>query len=312
MIKVGIVGGAHPVSGELLRILINHPDVEIAWIHEPEHKGLPVSEFHRGLCGETFLRFTDTIALDEIDMLFMCHDREGDSRRVIEQISPEEVERLRIIDISPDFVFPEAEMPAFVYGLPEANRKPLVRGARHASLPSPVATAILLALLPLAHNMMVNKPVHATVVRASHPYDLGLISVFPDSDVREVEAELAAMQPSFSQPVRIVSVSGGFQRGMMAVVYFESPIALESVRELYDRFYDDHSFTFVSDNTPDIREIANTNKCMLNIDKVDDQLVVTAVIDDLLKGSAGNAVHVMNLLFGLQERVGLMLKASGR
>lgn len=172
--------------------------------------------------------------------------------------------------------------------------------------------AILLALLPLARNLMLNKPVHATVVRASHPYDLGLVSVFPDGEQKEVADAIRSVQSSFNQPINIVSVSGGFPRGMMAVVYIESPIELEQVKELYDNFYDDHSFTFTSDLAPDIREIANTNRCMLNIDKVDDQLVITAVIDDMLKGSAGNAVHIMNLLFGLQERVGLTLKASGR
>lgn len=311
MIKAGIIGAAHPVAGELMRILINHPDVEIVWAYEPSHKGLPVAELHRGLIGETYMRFTDAVALDEIDLLFMCHDREGDSHKVFETIPADERERLRIIDISPDFINGGAA-GEFVYGIPEANRKPLVRGARHASVPSPEAMAILLALLPLAQNLMINRPVHATVVHASHPYDLGLISVFPEREEHEVSAELKRLQESFNQPVKIVSVSGGFRRGMMAVVYLESDVAIESVRELYETFYDDHSFTFISDNNPDIREIENTNKCMLTIDKVDGRLVITSVIDDFLKGSAGNAVHVMNLLFGLQERVGLMLKASGR
>lgn len=311
MIKVGIIGAAHPVAGELLRILINHPDVELAWAFEPSHKGLPVAQLHRGLVGETFLRFTDTIAPDEIDMLFVCSDREGEARRILSQLPDDEIKRLRIVAITPD-TLDIAEGSDYVYGLPEANRKPLVRGARHATVPSPQAMAILLALLPLAQNNMIAHTIHATVVKASHPYDLGLLSVFPDTDETEVRRQLTAFEPEFDRAVRIVTVSGGFQRGMMAVVYLKSDATVESVRELYDTFYDDHGFTFVSDNTPDIREIANTNKCMLTIDKVDDQLVVTAVIDDLLKGSAGNAVHVMNLLFGLQERVGLMLKASGR
>lgn len=311
MIKAGIIGAAHPVAGELMRILINHPDVEIVWACEPSHRGLPVAELHRGLIGETYMRFTDAAAIDEIDLLFMCNDREGDSRKLFESLPADERERLRIIDISPDFVG-TADVADFVYGIPEANRKPLVRGARHASVPSPEAMAILLALLPLAQNLMVNKPVQATVVHASHPYDLGLISVFPEKEENEVTSELRRVQNSFNQPVKIVSVSGGFRRGMMAVVYLESDVTLESVRTLYETFYDDHSFTFISDNNPDIREIENTNKCMLTIDKVDGRIVITSVIDDFLKGSAGNAVHVMNLLFGLQERVGLMLKASGR
>lgn len=311
MIRVGIIGATHPVAGELLRLLIFHPDVEIVWAYAPSHEGLPLTQFHRGLAGETFLRFTDTITTDNVDVVFMCHDRDGKSRQILSQLAPEDVERLRIIDISPDFL--DAEQAGdFVYGIPEANRKPLVRGARHASVPSAVAMAVLLAVLPLARNLMLNSPIHATIVRASHPYDLGLVSVFPDGEQQEVTQAVRSVQSSFSQPVNIVSVSGGFPRGMMAVVYMESPIAIEQVKELYDSFYDDHSFTFTSDLTPDIREIANTNKCMLNIDKVDNQLVITAVIDDMLKGSAGNAVHLMNLLFGLQERVGLMLKASGK
>lgn len=306
MIKVGIIGGTRPEAGELLRILINHPDVEIVWVYDPAHRDLPVDQYHRGLAGETYLRFTDTYDLKAIDALFMCHDREGRSRAVL--AAGEVPETLRIIDLSPDFIGDAS----FVYGLPEANRKPLVRGARRAAVPSAIAMPILLALLPLAKNLMLNSPVQATVVRASHPYDLGLLSVFPQSVEQEIADTLRGLQTSFDQPVNIVSVHGGFHRGMMAVVYLDSPIALDEVRQLYEDYYDDHSFTFVSDNNPDIREIANTNKCMLNIDKYDNRLVITAVVDDMLKGSAGNAVHLMNLLFGLQERVGLMLKASGR
>ncbi|MCM1111545.1 MAG: hypothetical protein NC336_10075 [Clostridium sp.] len=311
MIKVGIIGATHPAAGELLRVLVYHPDVEVVWAYAPNHAGLPLTQFHRGLAGETWLRFTDAVTPDNVDVIFMCHDREGKSREILAQLPPEELERLRIIDISPDFI--DARTAGdFVYGIPEANRKPLVRGARRAAIPSPEAMAILLALLPLGRNLMINKPIHATVVHSSHPYDLGLVSVFPDREQTEVSDAIRSVQSSFNQPVNIVSVSGGFPRGMMAVVYMESPIAVEQVRELYDKFYDDHSFTFVSDLAPDIREIVNTNKCMLNIEKINDQLVITAAIDDMLKGSAGNAVHVMNLLFGLQERVGLMLKASGK
>ena len=306
MIKVGIIGGTRPQAGELLRILINHPDVEIMWVYDPSHKDLPVSQYHRGLAGETYLRFSDTYDLSVIDALFMCHDREGQSRQVLASMSIPE--NLRIIDMSPDFIGDSG----FVYGLPEANRKPLVRGAKRAAVPSPIAMPILLALLPLAKNLMLNSPIQAMVVRASHPYDLGLLTVFPQDEEAEIGDALRSLQTSFAQPVNIVSVHGGFHRGMMAVVYLQSSISVEQARQLYEDFYDDHSFTFVSDNNPDIREIANTNKCMLNIEKYDDQLVITAVVDDLLKGSAGNAVHLMNLLFGLQERVGLMLKASGR
>lgn len=299
------------MAGELLRILINHPDVEIVWILAPKNAGMPVSQFHRGLTGETFLRFGAEADLAAIDALFMCNEHEGDAQRYLAMVPAAELERLRIIDISPDMLSTLTGND-FVYGLPEANRKPLVRGARHASVPSPEAMAIELALLPLARNLMLNKPVHATVVHSSHPYDLGVLSVFPENAENEVETAMRNVQSSFAQHVNIVSVSGGFPRGMMAVVYMESPMELDQVRQLYDDFYSDHSFTFTSDIGPDIREIANTNKCMLYLDKVNDRLVITSVIDDLLKGSAGNAVHIMNLLFGLQERVGLMLKSSGR
>ncbi len=306
MIKVGIIGGTRPQAGELLRILINHPDVEIVWVYDPAHKDLPLAQYHRGLVGETYLRFTDTYDLNSINVVFMCHDREGQSRQIL--ATENFPEKLRIIDLSPDFIGDSG----FVYGLPEANRKALVRGATRAAVPSAIAMPILLALLPLAKNLMLNSPIQATVVRASHPYDLGLLSVFPQDEEVEIANALRSLQTSFDQPINIISVHGGFQRGMMAVVYLESPIAIEQVREIYESYYDDHSFTFISDNNPDIREIANTNKCMLNIDKYEGRLVITAVLDDMLKGSAGNAVHLMNLLFGLQERVGLMLKASGR
>lgn len=321
MIKAGLMGGAGLKAGELTRLLINHPDVELIWIHDTDNAGALVSDIHQGLAGDFFMRFTREPDLGAIDVLFLC-DHDGRSSEFLESV--EIPESLRIIDLSRDYRLPH---PAhdFVYGLPELNRKAMVRGARHVAVPGGFATAIELALLPLARNLLLQDDINITAVTGSTGADAKRSSsthdYWPNDNIRvfrplehhhmpEITTTLLGLQPQFEGDISFIPMLASFSRGIMAVIYMDSDLELDEVRRLYDEYYADHSFTCLKEGPVDLKDVVNTNKCLIHIDKVGDKLVITSVIDNMLKGAAGNALHIMNLLFGLQERVGLALKAS--
>ncbi|MCC8175806.1 MAG: N-acetyl-gamma-glutamyl-phosphate reductase [Bacteroidales bacterium] len=321
MIRAGIIGGAGYTAGELIRLLINHPDVEIAWVHSTSNAGNPVTDIHQGLIGDTTLRFTDKLDWDAIDVLFCCTPH-GKTREFMESCTvPEDV---KIIDLSADYRL-AAEGNDFVYGLPELHRKPLVRGAKHVANPGCFATAIQLALLPLAKNLLLNAPIHITAITGStgagvkpsatshfswRNDNVSIYKPFRHQHLAEIRQSLVELQSSFKQDINFIPVRGCFSRGIMAVIYMDCPVELDEIRRLYEDYYDDHSFTFVTDKAPDLKDVVNTNKCIIHLEKIDGKLLITSVIDNLVKGASGQAVHNMNLLFGLQERVGLMLKPS--
>lgn len=321
MIKAAIIGGAGHRAGELIRLLINHPDVEIIRVHNPAQAGRRVCELHHGLTGETDLRFTADIDLTGIDVAFSCLPK-GESAELLSHITLPQT--LRFIDLSSDFRTPGSESD-FVYGLSELNRKPMVRGALHVATPGSVAMAVELALLPLAKNLMLNSPIHITAITGTtdtetapesvidfeYRHDnVSLSRAFVHPQLDEIKATLRSLQSSFSAPVNILSFGGSFPRGTLVAAYMDCPIELSQIRQLYEDYYSDHNFTFIVDRRVDIKDVTNTNKCLIRIEKTDGRLLVTAAIDNLLKGASGNAVHCMNLLFGLHERVGLMLKGS--
>lgn len=321
MIKTGIIGGAGHRAGELIRLLINHPDVQILWVHNPGEVGRNVAEVHHGLTGETDLRFTSDIDLDSVDVVFCCLPK-GESARLLSQIDLPE--KLKFIDLSSDFRTPR-EGSDFVYGISELNRKAMVRGARHVATPGSVAMAVELALLPLAKNLMLNSPIHVTAITGTtdtetapesvidfeYRHDnVSLSRAFVHPQLEEITITLREMQSSFNAPLNLLSFGGSFPRGTLVAAYLTTPIDLGQIRALYENYYDDHNFTFIVDHPVDIKDVTNTNKCLIHLEKIDDKLLITAAIDNLLKGASGNAVHCMNLLFGLHERVGLMLKGS--
>lgn len=321
MIRTGIIGGAGYTAGELLRLLLNHPDVEISWIQSTSNAGRSISDVHQGLIGESFHRFTDTPDWDTVDIVFLCMAH-GDARRFIEANTIPE--RVKIIDLSMDYRVNDGKHD-FVYGLPELNRKPLVRGAIHVANPGCFATAISLALLPLAKAMHLDGDIHVTAITGStgagvkptptthYSWRNDNVSVYKPlahQHLLEVNATLKTLQPGWDGKVNFIPMRGPFSRGILAVAYLDSPLSADEVRRMYEDYYSDHNFTFVTDKAPDLKDVVNTNKCIIHIDKVDGKLVITSVIDNLLKGAAGTAVHNMNLLFGLQERVGLLLKPS--
>lgn len=320
MIKVGIIGGAGYTAGELLRLLVNHPDVEIVFVNSASNAGNRVADVHSGLLGDTELVFTDELPLTEIDCLFCC-TAHGDTRKFIEAHTlPEE---LRIIDLSMDYRI-ESEEHDFVYGLPELNRKRIIR-ARHVANPGCFATAIQLGLLPLAKNLLLNKPIHITAITGStgagqkpsatshfswRNNNISVYKPFTHQHLPEIRQSLTQLQNSFAAELDFIPMRGDFTRGIFAVIYTDCPIDLDEIRRLYDEYYDDHSFTFVTDGELDLKQVVNTNKCLLHLEKHGDKLLVLSAIDNLLKGASGQAVHNMNLLFGLTEVAGLKLKPS--
>lgn len=309
MINVGITGGESKVAGEVIRLLLNHPDVNLKWIQSERHAGSRVSDIHQGLIGECDLSVTGMPRWNEIDVLFNCCHT-GKARDFLEHAG-KEIGDVKIIDLSGDYRM-ASEENEYVYGLPELNRKAMVRGATKVANPGAFATAVELALLPLAKNLLVNGDVHVSAVSGDPTLadNIKLYNALTHSHVAEIEQTMRSLQSSFSSHIEMVPMLGSFSRGLIAAVYLDCPLSLDEVRRLYDEYYSDHNFTFVSDKQVDLKDVANTNKCVLHLEKHGNRLLVTSVIDSMLKGSAGTAVHNMNLLFGLSERTGLALKPS--
>ena len=321
MIKAGIIGGAGYTAGELIRLLINHPDVQLMWVNSSSNAGNPVASVHQGLIGETDLVFTDQTPFDEINVLFFCTPH-GQTRTFLESHSvPDD---LRIIDLSTDYRHQDGTHD-FVYGLPELNRKAIVRGAKHIANPGCFATAIQLALLPLAKNLLLNMDVHVFAITGStgagvkpaptshfswRNDNISIYKPFRHQHLDEIRQSLSQLQNSFASEIDFIPVRGCFSRGIFATLYLDCPVELSEIRRLYDDYYSDHNFTFVTDKMPDLKDVVNTNKCLLHLEKEGNKLIIVSVIDNLLKGASGTAVHNMNLLFGLHERTGLCLKGS--
>ncbi|MCD7971489.1 MAG: N-acetyl-gamma-glutamyl-phosphate reductase [Candidatus Azobacteroides sp.] len=321
MIKVGIIGGAGYTAGELIRLLINHPDAKIVFVNSGSNAGNKITDVHSGLYGETDLTFTDELPLNEVDVLFFC-TAHGDTRKFMEvnQLP----ENLKIIDLSMDYRM-ESDDHDFIYGLPELNRKRIIRGNRVAN-PGCFATCIELALLPLAKNLMLNNEIHINAITGStgagvkpsstshfswRNNNMSIYKAFDHQHVPEIVQSLTTLQNSFSAPINFIPYRGDFPRGIFATLYMDCAVELNEVRRMYEEYYDDHSFTFIVDKNPDLKQVVNTNKCLLHLEKHGSKLLIISMIDNLLKGASGQAVHNMNLLFGLQEKVGLNLKPSG-
>lgn len=321
MIRAGIMGGEGFAAGELIRLLINHPDVELSRVQSRLHNGKMISEVHQGMEGETFLRFTPEVELEDLDVAFFCYPHGHTSQLLKDREIPQ---GLKIIDLARDFRI-ESEEHGFIYGLPEMNRRRLVHGATRVANPGAFATAIELALLPLAKNLLLNAPVHITAITgfsgsaveksspdqlAWHRDNVSIYQPLHHDHLPEIRQTLQTLQSSFASDILFIPMRGSFPRGMLITAYMEMPVSLDQLRNLYEEYYADHSFTFVVDRRPDLKDVVNTNKCLIHLEKVGPRLLVTAVIDNIIKGAAGQAVHNMNLIFGLHEKVGLALKSS--
>ena len=320
MIKVGIIGGAGYTAGELIRLLLNHPDAEIVFVNSSSNAGNKITDVHEGLYGETDLRFTSELPLGDIDVLFFC-TAHGDTRKFMESHTvPEQV---KIIDLSMDYRL-ESEEHDFVYGLPELNRRRIC-SARHVANPGCFATCIQLGLLPLAKHLMLNSELHVNAITGStgagvkpsatshfswRNDNISIYKPFTHQHLAEINQSLLQLQRSFNSPINFIPVRGNFSRGIFATMYLDCKVGLDEIRRIYEEYYDDHSFTFITDKNPDLKQVVNTNKCLLYLQKYENKLLIVSLIDNLLKGASGQAVHNMNLLFNLEETVGLHLKPS--
>ena len=313
MIRVGIIGGAGYTAGELVRLLVNHPEAEIAWIHSESQAGKAVADHHPGLVGDTDLVFTDVIDLDTIDALFLC-SAHGKSRGFWEEHPCPA--GLKVIDLAQDY---RDESDGYVYGLPELNRG-RISGAQKVANPGCFATAIQLALLPLAKAGLLEGDVHVQAVTGStgagvkpaptthfswRSDNLSIYKVLTHQHLLEIRRNLKV-----GDNLHFVPVRGDFARGIFAVAELACPLTFEEVSALYKDFYADAPFTWVLSGPVDLKQAVNTNKCLISLEMHEGRLVVTSAIDNLLKGASGQAVENLNLMFGLPETAGLRLKAS--
>ena len=318
LIQAGIVGGAGYTGGELIRILINHPQVNIAFVHSNSQAGKPVASVHTDLFGDTDLNFVGELSTD-IDVLFLCVGH-GDARTFLEQ--NEIPDSVKIIDLSQDFR-PRANEREFVYGLPELNKE-AIQKAKNIANPGCFATAIQLALLPLANAQQLNEDVHVTALTGStgagqslsatthfswRNNNISVYKAFEHQHLNEIGESIQQAQPTFEKDTHFVPQRGDFARGIFASIYLKSDLTEEEAQAIFTNYYAAHPFTHVSPKNIDLKQVVNTNKCLLHVKKYGDQLAIISVIDNLLKGASGQAVQNMNLLFGLPETTGLKLKA---
>ena len=320
-IQAGIIGGAGYTGGELLRILINHPFVSIAFVHSQSRADKPVWATHTDLLGNTDLTFAggETAPLvqqEGLDVLFLCSGHGQSAKFLADNDVPEHV---TIIDLSTDF---RDESNDFIYGLPELQRERIQQADRIAN-PGCFATAIQLALLPLANAQKLTDAVHVSAVTGStgagqalvpttgftwRNNNMSVYKAFTHQHLAEIRRSLTYLQP-FGEAINFIPYRGDFTRGIIANVYTPFAGTLPDAVQLYRNYYDNHPFTHVSDTPVDLKQVINTNKALLSLELHDGQLLITSVIDNLTKGASGQAVQNMNLVFGLPEDAGLRLKA---
>ncbi|MFI3239216.1 MAG: N-acetyl-gamma-glutamyl-phosphate reductase [Bacteroidales bacterium] len=320
MIKVGIIGGAGYTAGELLRLLINHPEVEIKWINSSSNAGNAICDVHKGLIGETELRFTSELDMASIDLLYCCTPH-GDTKKFME--SNTIPEHIKIIDLSTDYR-KEDGTHDFVYGLPELNLERIEK-AKYVANPGCFATAIQMALLPLAKAGMLTSDIHINAITGStgagvkpsttshfswRNNNISIYKPFTHQHLSEIRQSLTQLQADFTADINFLPVRGCFARGIFVSAYLNSDADIDTVRELFADYYKDEQFTHVSDKMPDLKDVVNTNKCIVNVSKEGNKILIVSVIDNLLKGASGQAVQNMNIIFGLPQRTGLNLKPS--
>lgn len=323
-IKVGIVGGAGYTAGELIRILLNHPFVEINSIVSTSNAGNLISKVHDDLLGETDLVFQKKLSGEE-EVIFLCLGHGNSAKFLAETNINSET---KIIDLSNDFRLKKDSIQNnrnFVYGLPEMN-KPEIKKAQNIANPGCFASAIQLALLPLAKNNLLKDSVHVSAITGStgagrelmtttgfnwRESNISTYKEFTHQHLGEINQSLSDLQPSFDKEVYFIPYRGNFTKGIFASVYTKCDKPLDEMTHLYKEFYKNEPFTLVSDKPIHLKQVINTNKCLLYLQKHDNQLLISSVIDNLVKGAAGQAIQNMNLLFGLNETEGLKVKSSG-
>lgn len=302
MIKAGIVGAGSKKAGELIRILVNHPDVEIEALCDPDYAGRSIHSVHHGLEGEFSGNFISTLDPDAVDVVFVAADSPQAESIVALKLCPEAP---KIIDMRP---MKDGELADhFVYGLSEIGRKPMVRGAVRAKVASPIAAAALVSLYPLAANLLLAQDLTLDISCPDDFIDKEII----EASALEIASRLKEAQKSYDGKISIITSNEENPRGLRLRVTLPIGLGYEEVCKVFDSIYDDHNFTFYMNRRPKIEEVVGTNKCLIGLIKPSSsELSIDTVVDCRMRGGAGEAVHVMNLLFGLHERTGLQLKAS--
>ena len=321
-INIGIVGGAGYTGGELLRVLLRHPNAHISFVHSTSSAGELVSKVHADLLGDTSLKFTNTLD-QHIDVLFLCVGH-GDANKFL--IDNEIKASIKIIDLSQDFRLAGSAVIGnrnFVYGLPELQRE-AIKSATNIANPGCFATAIQLGLLPLAAKGLL-KEVYTTGITGSTGAGQGLSNTshfswranniqayktLQHQHLNEIVQSLAQLQGNQNAEVNFVPWRGDFTRGIFVTSVVSADLSLEALYDLYNAYYEGHAFTHVSKNNIDIKQVVNTNKCIIHIEKQGNKIAIHSVVDNLLKGAVGQAVQNMNLIFGIDEAAGLQLKAN--
>lgn len=331
MIRVGILGAAGYTGGELIRLLINHPEAEIVFANSESNAGNLVAEVHEGLYGETDLKFTAEMPFDQVDVIFFCFGHGKSEAFLKEHNVPENV---KIIDLAQDFrlapetvVATQQPTPAahdFVYGLPEINESKIAV-AQHVANPGCFATCIQLGLLPAAKMGLINSDVSVNAITGStgagqkpgatthfswRNNNMSIYKAFNHQHVPEIRESLKQTQGYLDAAIDFIPYRGDFARGIFATEVVKTDKPIEEIVAGYKEFYKDAKFTHYVDKAIDLKQVVNTNKCLVHVDKYDDKLLITSCIDNLLKGAVGQAVQNMNIMFGLDQTAGLKLKPS--
>ena len=319
MIKVGILGAAGYTGGELIRLLLNHPEAEIVFANSESNAGNLISDVHEGLIGETDLKFTDEMPFDKVDVIFFCFGHGKSEAFLKEHTIPTDV---KIIDLAQDFRIKGDH--DYVYGLPEINKAEIIK-AQHVANPGCFATCIQLGLLPAAKMGLLKYDVAVNAITGStgagqkpaatthfswRNNNLSIYKPFTHQHLAEIRQSLIQTQGSLNVDIDFIPYRGDFARGIFCTEVIRTMADANEVIHAYKEFYRNTAFTHYCDQSLDLKQVVNTNKCLVHIDAFDNKLLVTSCIDNLLKGAVGQAVQNMNLMFGIDETSGLRLKAS--
>ena len=320
MIKIGILGGAGYTAGELIRLLINHPKAEIVFVNSESNAGNRITDVHEGLYGDTDLVFTNEMPFDQVDVTFFCFGHGKSEAFVREHQLPED---MRIIDLAQDFRL-ESPQHDYVYGLPELNRKQIAT-ARHIANPGCFATCIQLGLLPAAKMGLIKSDVAVNAITGStgagqkpgptthfswRDNNLSIYKPFTHQHVPEIKQSLRQAQGFLDAEIDFIPYRGNFSRGIFSTEVVKTDASIDHIIDGYKQFYAHAAFTHYVDKPLDMKQVVNTNKALVHCKKYGDKLLITACIDNLLKGAVGQAVQNMNIMFGIDEKAGLRLKPS--
>ena len=320
MIKVGILGAAGYTGGELIRLLLNHPETEIVFANSESNAGNPVADVHEGLLGDTDLTFTDQMPFDQVDVVFFCFGHGKSAAFLAQHTIPANV---KIIDLAQDFRI-AAPGNDFIYGLPEINRN-IIAKAQHVANPGCFATCIQLGLLPAAHLGLLNGDIPVNAITGStgagqkatatthfswRNNNMSIYKPFQHQHVPEILQSIQQVQGHFDGEIGFIPYRGDFARGIFATEVVKTDAGINDIVSAYKAFYASAPFTHYSDKAIDLKQVVNTNKALVHCEKYGNKLLITSCIDNLLKGAVGQAVENMNIMFGIDETAGLRLKPS--